>query len=67
MGNKLFEWELMKQIHLSKLGFMIFLKGATFSDFIDSWLLKLLTLYPLSAFLEDLFLIRFKPHQVVGS
>ena len=44
MGNKLYEVkffelcskkiELMKQIHLLKIGFVIFLKGATFSDFI---------------------------------
>ena len=28
--------ELMKQIHLFKKGFVIFLKGATFSDFIET-------------------------------
>ena len=28
--------ELMKQNHLLKIGFVIFLKGATFSDFIDT-------------------------------
>ena len=28
--------EPMKQIHLFKKGFVIFLKGATFSDFIDT-------------------------------
>ena len=28
--------ELMKQIHLFKTGFVIFFKGATFSDFIDT-------------------------------
>ena len=47
MRNKLYEkfflsyvvrkWmELMKQIHLFRKGFVIFLKGATFSDFIES-------------------------------
>ena len=46
MGNKLYEvnfldlWrkkmELIKQIHLYKKGFLIFLKGATFSDFIET-------------------------------
>ena len=46
IGNKLFEvkichlrskkMELMKQIHLFKKGFVIFLKGATFSDFIET-------------------------------
>ena len=30
--------ELMKQIHLFKKGFVIFLKGAPFSDFIDNGL-----------------------------
>ena len=28
--------ELMKQIHLFKKGFVIFLKGATFSDFVET-------------------------------
>ena len=28
--------ELLKQIHLFKKGFVIFLKGATFSDFVDT-------------------------------
>ena len=28
--------ELMKQIHLFKKGFVIFLKGAKFSDFIET-------------------------------
>ena len=28
--------ELMRQIHLFKKSFVIFLKGATFSDFIDT-------------------------------
>ena len=28
--------ELMKQIHLFKKGFVIFLKGATFSDFFET-------------------------------
>ena len=32
--------ELMKQFHLFKKGFVIFLKGATFSDFIDTRLLN---------------------------
>jgi len=46
MGNKLYEVkffdlcskkiEFMKQIHHFKKGFVIFLKGATFSDFIDT-------------------------------
>ena len=50
MGNKLYEvkflklyckkFDLMKQIHLLKIGFVIFLKGATFSDFIDDRLLN---------------------------
>ena len=45
MGNKLYEtkffdlWckklELMEQNHLLKIGFVIFLKGATFSDFVE--------------------------------
>ena len=45
MGNKLYEtkffdlcskkMELMKQNHLLKIGFVIFLKGAPFSDFVD--------------------------------
>ena len=30
--------DLMKQIHLFKKGFMIFLKGAPFSDFIETGL-----------------------------
>ena len=48
MRNKLYEinffelWskkmELMKQIHLFKKGLVIFLKGAPFSDFIETWL-----------------------------
>ena len=57
--------ELMKQIHLFKKGLVIFLKGATFSDFIDTRLHTLRYKNPLSAILEDLFSIRFKPHQVV--
>ena len=46
MGIKLYEikifelcrkkLELMKQIHMFKKGFVIFLKRATFSDFIDT-------------------------------
>ena len=32
--------ELMKQIHLFKNGFVIFLKGAPFSDFVDYRLLN---------------------------
>ena len=46
MGNKLYEvifflfmcqkLKLMKQIHLFKKDFVIFLKGATFSDFIET-------------------------------
>ena len=49
-GNKLYEvkivhlcskrLEVMKQIHLFKKGFVIFLKGAMFSDFIDARLLN---------------------------
>ena len=49
-GNKLYELnffelcskkiELMKQNHLLKLGFVIFLKGAPFSDFFDYSLLN---------------------------
>ena len=48
MRNKLYEIkifelcskkiELMKQIHLFKKGFVIFLKGAPFSDFIETGL-----------------------------
>ena len=48
MRNKLYEifffelcfkkMELMKQIHLFKKGFVIFLKGAPFSDFIETGL-----------------------------
>ena len=30
--------ELMKQIHQFKIGFVIFLKGAPFSDFIETGL-----------------------------
>ena len=57
--------KLLKQIHLFKKGFVIFLKGATFSDFIETrlWIYKPLAM--LSAILEDFFPIRFKPHQVV--
>ena len=50
MRNKLYEikifelcskkMELMKQIHLFKKGFVIFLKGAPFSDFLDYRLLN---------------------------
>ena len=46
MRNKLYEikffdlcskkMELIKQIHLFKKGFVIFLKGATFSDFMET-------------------------------
>ena len=48
MRNKLYEikfielcsktMELMKQIHFFNKGFVIFLKGATFSDFIETGL-----------------------------
>ena len=58
----------MKQIHLFKKGFVIFLKGATFSDFIETRLSNYKPFSypnPLSAILEDFFSIRFKPHQVV--
>ena len=54
MGNKLYEtnffdlWskkmELMKQNHLLKIGFVIFLKGAPFSDFVDFRLLNYMPL-----------------------
>ena len=48
--------ELMKQIHLFKKGFVIFLKGATFSDFIETIKLQALSFpNPLSAILEDFF------------
>ena len=53
MGNRLYEvkffylWskklELMKQIHLFKKGFVIFFKGATFSDFIETGILNYIT------------------------
>ena len=35
MSYEVKKMELMKQIHLLIKGFVIFLKGATFSDFID--------------------------------
>ena len=57
--------ELMKQIHLFKKGFVIFLKGATFSDFIETRLSNYKPLAIRIAILEDFFSIRFKPHQVV--
>ena len=78
MRNKLYEikffelcskkMELMKQIHLFKKGFEIFLKGAPFSDFFETRLsnYKLLAIrirFPL--FWGIFFSIRFKPHQVV--
>ena len=50
--------ELMKQIHLFKKVLVIFLKGATLSDFIDKKMIKLHTLRypnPLSAILGDFF------------
>ena len=50
MGNTLYEvnffelcskkLELMEQNHLLKIGFVIFLKGTTFSDFVDYRLLN---------------------------
>ena len=50
MGNKIMKYffliyvsKILKQIHLFKKGFVIFLKGATFSDFIDTWLLNYIT------------------------
>ena len=59
--------KLMKQVHLFKKGFVTFLKGATFSDFIETRLSNYLSYpNPLSGILEDLFSIRFKPHQVVN-
>ena len=58
--------KLMKQIHFFKKYFMIFLKGATFSDFIETRLsnykpLAIRNRFPLFYFIS----IRFKPHQVV--
>ena len=47
---------LIKQIHLFKNSFVIFLKGAMFSDFFET--IKLQTLSypnPISAILRDLF------------
>ena len=62
--------ELMKEIHLFRKGFMIFLKGAGYVfGFCWQWTMKLHTLRysnPLSTILEDFFSIRFKPHQVVS-
>ena len=60
----------MKQIHLFKKDFVIFLKGATFSDFIETklWNYKPLAIrirFPL--LWRIFFSIRFKPHQVVSS
>ena len=79
MGNKLYEinffdlWskkmELMKQNHLLIIGFVIFLKGAPFSDFVDYRLLN----YVLSGiqiciplFWGIFFSIRFQSHQAVS-
>ena len=61
--------ELMK-LNLFNKGFVIFLKGATFSDFIETRLLNYKPLairihFPL--FWRIFFSIRFKPHQVVKS
>ena len=58
---------LMKQIHLFKKGFMIFLKGATFLDIFETRLsncrpLAIRIRFPLFG---GIFLISFKPHQVV--
>ena len=58
----------MKQNHHLKIGFVIFLKGATFSDFIDYGLLNYITSgiqihFPL--FWRIFFSIRFNHHQVV--
>ena len=48
--------ELMKQIHFFKKGFVILLKGATFSVFIDTINLQALGyLNPVSAILENFF------------
>ena len=61
--------KLMKQIHHFKKGFVIFLKGATFSDFIET---RLSNYKPLAIririplFWRIFFSIRFKPHQVVS-
>ena len=62
------EIDLAKQNHLLKIGFVIFLKGAMFSDFIDYRLLKCIPSgiqihFP--PFWRIFFSIRFKPHQVV--
>ena len=77
MRNKLYEikffelcskkMELMKQIHLFEKGLVIFLKGATFSDFIETGLLnyKPLAIWIRFPLFRRFFLIRFKPHQVV--
>ena len=59
----------MNQIHLFKKGFVIFLKGATFSDFIDTRLSNykpfvIRIRFPL--FWRIFFSSRFKPHQVVA-
>ena len=66
--------EFLKQIHLFKKGFVIFLKGDTFLDFIENRLGNYRSLArsalscpnSLPPILEDLFSIRFKPHQVVA-
>ena len=59
----------MKEIHLFKKGFVIFLKGATFLDFIETRLsnykpLAIWIHFPL--FWRIFFSIRFKPHQIVS-
>ena len=59
--------KFMKQIHLFIKCFVIFLKGATFSDFIETGLWNYIHSNPLSAIMEDFLSIRFKPHQVVRS
>ena len=80
MRNKLYEikffdlcrkkLELMKQNHLLKIGLVIFLKGATFSDFVGYRLLNYIVhtfSYPNlhSTILGEIFSIRFQPHQAV--
>ena len=80
MGNKLYKvnfFELcpkknklmLKQNHLLKIDFVIFLKGATFSDFIET---RLSNYKPLAIRIRFLlfwrfFSIRFKPHKEVNT
>ena len=61
--------ELMKQNHLLKIGFVTFLKGATFLDFVENrlWNYIYAFRYPNLHFaiLGEIFSIRFQPHQAV--